>query len=227
MKRMEVLDVWRSLSIAAMIVHHVLYDLEHFGVLADGTMQTLPVRALSWICGGSFILLSGACARLSRSGLKRGFTVLCAGAVVAVATALVQLPVKFGILQLLGVSMIAFALLRKRLEPMLGWKLVVVCVALFALSEWVTSSVWVDINFLYPFGFRTREFYSSDYYPLLPWGFLFLIGACLGKCIEAHAEHPLLRRRFPAALTFPGRHSLLIYLLHQPLLYGACKLLVG
>ncbi|MBE6914343.1 MAG: DUF1624 domain-containing protein [Ruminococcaceae bacterium] len=227
MKRMEVLDVWRSLSFAAMIVHHLCYDLEHFGVLAAGTMASLPLRALSWVCGGSFILLSGACARFSRSGVRRGFVVLCVGALVAAVTAMVQLPVRFGILQMLGVSMIAYALLRHRLERVLGWPFALVCVVLFALSEWVTSSVWVDINFLYPFGFRTREFYSSDYYPLLPWGFLFLIGACFGKYIEKHADHPLLQRSFSAALTFVGRHSLLIYVLHQPLLYGACFLLFG
>lgn len=227
MKRIQVLDLWRSLCIVLMLVYHAFYDLELTGVLAAGTMQRPAALAAGWICGGGFILLSGAVARFSRSAARRGFAVFCAGVLVSAATALVGLPVKFGVLQLLGVCMMLFGALRPRLEPHLGARLALGCAVLFVVTAWLTSAIRVDIMFVYPLGLRSASFYSSDYYPLLPWAFLFLIGACLGKYLESRADAPLLRRAFPAVLTFPGRHSLLIYLLHQPILYGACKLMLG
>ena len=70
-------------------------------------------------------------------------------------------------------------------------------------------------------GFRTDDFVSMDYFPLLPWLFLFFFGYFLWRLIESKGLQGRFTKRIPAA-DFIGRHSLLIYILHQPVLYGAC-----
>lgn len=228
MKRVEVLDVWRSLCIFGMVIYHTIYDLVHFGVLDRAVMGTLPAQVLHWSVVGGFILISGIAARFSRNGFRRGLVVLCAALVVSVVSAWVDLPIRFGILHLLGVAMILCAGLRGRLfpegkEPQL-WQ-GVLFLALFVLTKVWTDRVMVSVHWLYPFGFRYAGFYSSDYYAILPWIFLYALGAWLGGFVLAHRDKWLFTRRFPPALTFAGRHSLTIYMLHQPVIYGLCVLL--
>ena len=74
-----------------------------------------------------------------------------------------------------------------------------------------------------PFGFPPPDFFSSDYFPLLPWFFLFAAGYFLWRLFAEKGPSPALARSLTfgiAPLSFLGRHSLIIYLLHQPLLYG-------
>ena len=228
MKRVEVLDVWRSLCIIGMIVYHAMYDLILFGQLDGAVMNTWPAQALHYFVVGGFILISGIAARFSRNGFRRGLVVLCAALVVSLVSAWVDLPIRFGILHFLGIAMILFAGLRGTLFPEgKGPRLwqPVLFLALFALTAQWTKNTMVSAHWLYPFGFQYGGFYSSDYYPLLPWIFLYAIGVWLGGFVLARRDKGLFACRFPPALTFAGRHSLLIYMLHQPVLYGLCLLL--
>ena len=63
------------------------------------------------------------------------------------------------------------------------------------------------------------DFYSTDYFALLPWLFLFWAGYYLHKAVGRRRMEPLRRSVCPA-LGWMGRHSLLLYLLHQPVIYG-------
>lgn len=213
--RVEVLDLWRSLCVVVMLAYHLLYDLCLFGRLDAGLMETWPMLIVRFVFAGSFVLISGVCVRFSRNPVRRGFIVFCAGALVTAATLFAGYPVLFGALHLLGVCMILYGLMRERIERYNGPAFAAVCAALFAGTAVLTAKVTAPVKFLFPFGLRYPGFFSADYFPLLPWAFLFLLGTSLGKllCIR---DRPLLRRRYPPALTFPGRHSLLIYLLHQP-----------
>lgn len=223
-KRIEILDLWRSVCVWMMLVYHALYDLSLFGVL-PGSLATHPLaRVYCYLGAGGFVLLSGICVRFSRDPLRRGFFVFCCGILVTAATTLAGYPVTFGVLSLLGCAMLLYGAAKKRIEPLLGPAFAAVCLALFAGTWILTALVRVPFPYLYPLGFRTETFYSADYFPLLPWLFLFLLGCCLGKGLEGV---PLGNRRFPKALTLCGRHSLLIYLLHQPLFYGLCLLMAG
>lgn len=224
-QRSDLLDLWRSLAVVLMIVYHGLYDLELFGVLAAGTAEAPLALVLRYVCSGSFILISGAVLRFSRDPVRRGFFVFCAGLLVSVVTALMKQPVLFGILQCIGVCMMLCGALRERLDRLPGAVLAVACAALFAAAWWATKKITVDIKFLFPLGLRTENFYSADYYPLFPWLFLYLIGTVLGRILVERGERVLLCRHFPRWMTAPGRYSLPIYLLHQPILYGAAWLL--
>lgn len=69
------------------------------------------------------------------------------------------------------------------------------------------------------FGFLPFDFYSTDYFALLPWLFLFWAGYFLHGVVGRARMEPLRRSVCPA-LGWMGRHSLLLYLLHQPVIYG-------
>ena len=69
------------------------------------------------------------------------------------------------------------------------------------------------------FGFYPDWFYSADYFALLPWLFLFWAGYFLHSVVGRARMEPLRRSVCPA-LGWMGRHSLLLYLLHQPVIYG-------
>ncbi len=215
-KRIDGLDLWRSAAVAAMLVYHALYDLEYFGVLAPGSSGRPLALALRWACAGSFILISGAAARFSRSPLRRGFFLLCVGLAVTAVTMAVRRPVLFGILHCLGVCQLLYGAAKARIAPRDRKLFALVCAALFAGTAVLTRCVTVDIKFLFPLGLRYEGFYSADYYPLLPWAFLFLLGTLIGENLEIRSGF----RSFPRWATFAGRHSLLIYLLHQPILLG-------
>ena len=75
-------------------------------------------------------------------------------------------------------------------------------------------------------GFMSDGFFSADFFPLIPWLFLFLFGYYLWRWIRLRGWDPLFRFNIPA-LSFIGRHSLVIYLIHQPLLYVLCALIFG
>jgi len=225
-QRIEFLDLWRSLCLLIMAAFHFCFDLMLFGVVPERVMTSLPARVLAYDVGGCFVLLSGICVRFSRNPLRRGFFVFCVGAVVTVVTVLLGMQIAFGVLQLLGVCMMLYAPLRSRLEQCIGWPFAACCLALFAATWLLTSRISVDITLLYPIGLTTDAFYSADYWPFFPWVFVFLIGTVFGKKLEETPECPLWNRHFPAWMTFLGRHSLPVYLIHQPILYGACWLLL-
>ena len=83
---------------------------------------------------------------------------------------------------------------------------------------------WYANYFTAFFGFLPFDFYSTDYFALLPWLVLFLAGYFLHFCMGRARMEPL-RRSVCAPLGWLGRHSLGIYLLHQPVIYGVLLLL--
>ena len=223
-QRFDWLDLWRSLAVLTMLAFHALWDLEQFGVIAGGTMETPAADVIRYLGGGSFILISGMLALRSERTLRRGFMIFCIGLAVSVTTAVIGLPVRFGILQLMGVCMMLCGALRETLKRRTGPGYALIYLLLFIGTWLLTERICVSWRFLYPFGLRAKGFFSADYWPLLPWGFLYLLGTQLGAVLlrEREGKTP---RRIPAALSFPGRHSLAIYLVHQPILYGLCCLL--
>jgi uncharacterized membrane protein len=85
--------------------------------------------------------------------------------------------------------------------------------------------VTIRFDWLLPLGIHTPFYASFDYFPLLPWLGIFLAGAALGKSAYV-AKRSLIRRRLPVSfINFAGRHSLLIYILHQPVILGVLYLL--
>lgn len=226
-RRFDILDAWRSLAIVLMLLYHFLYDLALFGVITWEQMFCTPLNILQKLICTSFIFLAGTSARFSRSTLRHGLIVIAAGVIVAIGGAVGGQTIRFGVLQLLGWSMVLYHFLGRFLQTCPAGPLVLSSAVLYALTDWWTHAVSVESDWLYPLGFQSPRFFSADYFPLLPWFFLFVIGTVFGGWCLAHREHRLLTAPFPAPLTFLGRHSLLIYLIHQPVLYGLCWMIWG
>lgn len=239
--RLNLLDALRGFALVNMIAYHGLWDLVYlFGVKLDwyvGLPGYLWQQSICW----TFLLLSGFCLGFSRSPVRRGLTVFAGGLAVTVATALFMpgSRVLFGVLTCLGSSMVLMGLLEKPLkkrDPRLGFGLFL---ALFLLTRNVPAGSlgfenWVICplpevlyrNHLTAYlGFPHRSFFSTDYFPLIPWFFLFGTGYFLERILsERHLTEKLLSRGRIPVLNRMGRHSLILYLLHQPVLYGLCML---
>ena len=235
-RRFDSLDTIRGITLISMIAFHASWDLVYlYGV--DWPFYH-SVGAYVWqqsICW-TFILLSGYCFHLGKHRLKRGLMAFSGGALVSLVTlvSMPEEPILFGVLTLLGSAALLtipldgwlrrispaggcvgsfglFFLLRNVNEGFLGFD----GLRLAALPEGLYR------NLLTAFlGFPHSGFYSSDYFSLLPWLFLFWAGYFLYRL-----RRPDRGGVYLPGITAMGRHSLLIYLLHQPILYGLMMVL--
>lgn len=223
-KRIWELDALRGICILAMVIVHLLFDLvELYGVLS--------LQYPAWFSfikewgGVIFLLISGICATLGSRSVRRGAIVFSCGMLcTAVTYAMYKLHmagegivIRFGVLHCLGCCMVLWAVVGRLSTPLLG----ALAAALAAFGFWLRGRVFT-ISWLFPLGFISEGFSSADYFPLiLNFGF-FLIGAVLGRILyrEKRTLFPKINdRSVPVRfLTLCGRHSLAIYLLHQPAL---------
>ncbi len=219
-KRIELLDAARGLALFAMIFYHLVYDMGMFGLVSWSFVFSLPMDILERICASTFILASGFSSRLSRDNLRRGALVTACGLTVELAASVVGVTIRFGVLLLLGCSMMLYGLcgdfFRKLPRPVLP----MVSIPAFCLGYYVYRYVYIGAGWLYPLGLRNTAFVSEDYFPLFPWFFLFLLGSWLGGELLRNGHRPWMDWHCPRLLTLPGRHTLLVYMLHQPILYG-------
>ncbi|MGI6013173.1 MAG: heparan-alpha-glucosaminide N-acetyltransferase [Oscillospiraceae bacterium] len=226
-QRIALLDLWRTMALLCMIGYHLCYDLVYFGMQPSKFLHQVPVRLLYYTSAYPFLFLAGASCRFSHDNLRRGFRVFCCGLLVSAAGIVVQNPIQFGVLHFLGCGMILYGLFGTYLERIPRAVAPVLWIVLFVVTKCWLDHVTVQAKWLWMFGFPYEGFYSSDYYPLLPWIFLFLLGTWFGGVLQRHRENRILTVQCPSWLTWPGRHTLWIYLLHQPVLYGVCMVLVA
>jgi uncharacterized membrane protein len=240
-ERLHLLDALRGFLMLNMIAYHGMWDLVYlFGVKAgwySGTPKYLWQQFICW----SFILLSGFCWSFSRNPLKRGSLVFGGGLIVTAVTCLVmpESRIVFGVLTCLGSCMILMIPAEKLLRKISSPVGLAVSFGLFLLLRNVSSGtlgfeslVLCPLpDFLYRnlltayLGFPPRGFFSTDYFPLIPWFFLFVTGYFLFRLLDSKGwNEKLFARGQVPVLNWLGRHSLIVYLLHQPILYGLCLL---
>lgn len=211
--RIGEIDLIRSFAIILMILFHIIVDLKDF--------YGYPVEYLYgfWFYVGKlsailFIFTAGISATFSSAPLNHGFKIFVWGMVLTVITYLYnpQTYIRFGILHLLGTSILSYPLL-KQLSPA-----VISVTGLFLLGIGLLfTPITLDIYYLFPFGIVADSFQSIDYYPLIPWYGIFLLGSAVGKSLYRNKISLLLTTHF-RPITWLSRHSLVIYLVHQPIL---------
>lgn len=236
--RYELLDSIRGITLLSMIFYHGAWDLVYlYGVKWDWYHG---MGAYIWqqsICQ-TFIFLSGFCWLFGKKPFKRGLIVLGSSILVSAVTCLF-LPdsrVVFGVLTFIGSAMllmIPFDKLFKKIPAEIG---IFISLLLFLLTRNVNKGylgfetfnvvklpdTWYRGMAAAYLGFPPPSFFSTDYFSLIPWLFLFFAGYFASYIFQK-------RNAFGASfftwglspLSFLGRHSLLIYLIHQPVLYFA------
>lgn len=225
-ERIWELDALRGIMILMVVFIHLCFDLDYF--LGIDLVKNPVVQTIMDHCGMSFVVLSGLCASIGPRSLRRGVRIFLWGMVITAVTAGMALLgladrfiiIYFGVLHLIGSCMMLWPLLRRL--PVWAWA---VLSALFiGLGRWFSGLRFGNM-LLMPLGLPGAGFSSSDYFPLLPGLGWFLAGACLGAVLYRRKQ--TLLPRFPAqslpvrGLRWCGTHSLWIYLIHQPVLYGA------
>lgn len=225
-QRLILIDLARTLALAGMVVFHLTWDLDMAGFLPRGTAVSGFFWYFARIVAGSFIFIAGMGLWISHGETlrwpafgRRLAKIAAAAALVSVATyfAMPEVWIFYGILHSIAVSSI-LGLLFLRLPALVNLAL---AAAFFALP-WLWSDpafggglVWTGLSGTLPV--------TADFEPLFPWFAPFLAGMATARIFSRHGiwprieprHTPLLRR-----LAWPGRHSLPIYLLHQPLLIG-------
>ncbi|MEM5816895.1 MAG: heparan-alpha-glucosaminide N-acetyltransferase [Desulfitobacterium hafniense] len=225
--RFPVIDSLRTLALALMITYHLIYDLDQWTGLA------VDVDALFWFSIGKtaallFIFLSGLSSGFSKHPLKNGLRVLFFGMIITLVTyvAFPEQYVRFGILHFLGVMMVLYPLIQKLPNGVLILgSVLIIAGGLIIKDQAVNTPLLLPLGFMYP-GFATM-----DFYPLFPYSGVTLLGILCYRYF--FAEHSRTNASVPPVkkskknqkaaypmVTWVSRHSLWIYLIHQPILLG-------
>ena len=224
------LDTLRGMTLVSMMVYHACWDLVYLFRQDWAWYRSFGAHLWQQSICWTFILLSGYCFHLGHHRLRRGLLSLGGGALVSAVSQVAGSPIHWGVLTLLGAtalltipldpllrrlparaglagSFCLFFLLREVNQGYLGFE----GAALLTLpADWYQNSLTALL------GFPGPDFFSADYFSLLPWLFLFWTGYFLYR-LRPEGEGRELR--LPLVTTL-GRHSLVAYLLHQPLIYG-------
>lgn len=243
-KRYYLIDAIRGLTLVSMVIFHFSYDV--FMTYGRDPHWYGRPEVHFWqqtICW-TFILISGFVWELGKKkNLRRGIELTLFGIGISLVTWLIMPSeaVWFGVISFFGCAVLLMfpaERLVKRLAPALGLAL---SFLLFLLLRGVPEGfiglggLWrvrlpealYSTRLLVPLGLPYPGFTSSDYFPLLPWFFLFLCGYFLRKLfLRSQVLQRAAETKIPF-LSFVGSKTLWIYLLHQPLNMLICEMVFG
>lgn len=226
------IDVWRGIAIVMMIVFHFSYDLAHFDFV-DFDFQRDPFWLnFRLVIVSTFLCLVGVGLQMAtmrglnvRRYLFRLSLLIFSAAAVTLGSYFVfpEKVIVFGVLHFIVLASVLGLLFRH-----LYWSNLIFGIGLFLLAknfqhEWFNQPAWHWI------GLMTQNANSVDYVPVLPWFGIVLIGMFLARTIEKYGLLSATssgNSKLVTVLALGGRHSLLIYLIHQPLFFGGFYLLM-
>lgn len=242
--RYYLVDALRGLTLISMVLFHFSYDVFIvYGV--DPVWYSRPWAHI-WqqsICC-TFILLSGFVWRWGRKGnLRRGLLLNLFGCIITAVTVLVMPSesIWFGVLNFMGCAVLLLLLLDKPLGRVPAALGLAVCFLLFlvfrnvqdgylslgSLWQLALPEQWYTTKLLTPLGFPFYGFWSSDYFPMLPWFFLYLCGYYLQPLfLKSEALKRLGQKKIPV-LSDIGTKTVWVYMAHQPIAMGICMLIFG
>ncbi|MCQ2513546.1 MAG: DUF1624 domain-containing protein [Ruminococcus sp.] len=239
-QRYNLIDSIRGLAIINMVAFHLLYDL--FGIynFQDKSNWIYQPATIIWerAISITFIIIAGICVNFSKQAVKRGILLIMCGILITAVTSYImpEQIIRFGILSFLGMSVIITRLLQNQLSkipPFCGFVIsIILYLATFGIPNHYIGifdkpllqlpDFLYSINGLEFLGFRTPEFFSTDYFPLLPHYFIFVAGFYLWKIVLKYKPlRNLFKIKIPI-LNVIGKYSLIIYLLHQVIITLIC-----
>ena len=214
------LDFLRGTALILMIYFHIIFDMAvffNYSVSYEGNINYY-IGKISAIL---FILIAGICCSLSGNNIKRGLKVTGAALFVTLASYIYNpgFIILFGILHFLG-----FCILLSTATNKLGKYSLLISGTIIIITGFFIQFINVNHNYLFIFGIINRSFVSQDFYPLIPWFGVFLYGMAFGK--ELYSQNRSLFKSSPRyrMVSTAGRHTLPIYLIHQPVILLIFKL---
>lgn len=229
------MDIVRGVAIVMVVLYHLVYDLDNlagYGIESTSGFWAIFADTSAFL----FVFLAGLSLSISysRAGttssppwglfgkyLRRGVRIFGYGMLITlVFLALGYGYVIFGILHLIGLSIVlAYPFMRLRFTNLLVGLAVIAAGVYLQLQDVAAGGVAGVL--LAPFGVLPENLFMPDYRPLLPWFGVVLLGLFFGNAVYLvwrKKSPPTPAPRVARPLTFLGRHTLFIYLIHQPVL---------
>lgn len=234
--RLRLIDTIRGFAFINMVLYHLLWDLVYiYDVNILWYKQRIGHLWQLSICA-TFIVLSGFCFHLGHRKIKRAFYVIGASVIISGVTFIFMQENKiiFGILWFIGTTMLIMLPLERimiKIKPMIG---IIGSLFLYILSKdigkgkitffnidifYLPRSIYANLFTTY-FGFAPADFTSADYFPLLPWIWLYIMGYFIYLVFKKYDLLEFLKRHSIIFLEWIGRHTLILYMLHQVVIYG-------
>lgn len=226
--RLVTIDIMRGFAVLLMVIFHFCYDLNYFNLARFDFYHSSFWTGFRSIIVTLFLLVSGVSlvlanrTRINRTRFLRRVGILSAAAIMITITSYFMFPgrtIIIGILHFIAIaSLLALPFLHLYFSNLLAGILVIF------LGQFLSLSAF-DNPWIHWIGFVTHKPPTEDYVPIFPWFGVILIGIYLGQAIIRNSGLQRRLSRFPnraisSPLSFAGRHSLAIYLLHQPVLMG-------
>jgi uncharacterized membrane protein len=235
-----------------MIVYHLMWDLWYFGVFPDIDLWSGSWKYLQRFTASTFILLVGLSstlayrhererrrpqAHLFPKFCRRGLKIFGIGLLISLSVWAAGIGyVDFGVLHLIGFSIIAaYPFLRFKWLNLGLWAVVFIAGGLVQhlpfnglwltpqLGGWSGAPLWIDSRWLAPLGITSARYAAVDFFPVLPWFGVVLLGIWFGNWFYTGNQRLIKLPDWGGAIPFTtlqflGRHSLVIYVIHQPVL---------
>ena len=240
--RFDLIDALRGITIISMVLFHFSYDVFIvFGKDPEWYFRTGPHIWQQSICW-SFILISGFVWPWGqKNNLRRGILINLCGFLVTAVTilAMPSETIWFGVLNFIGCAILLMIPLHHITEKIPPYAGILISFMLFLFFRNVSGGTagfgsllqirlpeaLYTVRILTPLGFPYPEFRSSDYFPILPWFFLYLCGWFGNRIFMRHPSWQKAAGLHIPFLTELGRKSIWVYLLHQPVCYLIAMLL--
>jgi uncharacterized membrane protein len=222
MDRYWEIDFARGTAIIMMVLSNFITDLQYF---FDYTSYNTFWWFFARLTAFMFILIVGLSLTISHSRtsegfnkyLKRGTKIFTLGLIITLSSYFF-IPadyIRFGVLHLIGLSIILtypFLRFKKPIIAVTG----ITCILLGVIIK----SISIKPTWLFWLGLTASNFSSVDFFPLLPWLGIVLLGIWLGKTIYPKGRRKFIVPDWDNKISKIGRYSLYIYLAHQPVLLG-------
>lgn len=228
-KRFFELDALRGLAIVMMVAFHFLFDLNFLGIMKIAMYEGF-LLLFQRTTASLFLLVVGIILSVSYANgktgfhhyLKRGASLFAVAILITAVTWIYPHDgfIVFGIIHLISFSVIIgyFFLKKYYLNMVAGIAAIIVGLLLAGTSANTNLLLWL--------GIPPQNFYTFDYYPVFPWFGIVLIGIFLGKFLYAEKKIQVkeMKNSILNLLCHLGQRSLVIYLIHQPILLAILML---
>jgi len=238
------IDMLRGFAIILMIFSHILWDLDYFDLMP---MNDGFYNILISIVQPMFFLLVGISLVINKKKIEnikldynkkyyknlifRGLKIFSMGIIFTILTLIFipERPIFFGVLHCIGLSVILSAPFLKCRKYNLLFVVIILIASLIVAEYNIENPTILHLAF----GIHQTNIWSHtiDYFPLLPWFGICLLGIIIGDCLYSGNNRkfriPDLSKYRPIKLfQWCGQHSLIIYLIHQPIIAGTISVFI-